>query len=430
MRTILILLVLLPVTCIKSQVIFDGKIIEPEWGVPLGISAGGPSPCFGTGNRLNSLFSSADNENLLFGIGGNIQAGKNMIVFIDSKPGGYSNGGFGRDSSPAGLKYFNHASVFDAGFFPDYCLVISTDNRRSDFFFNLFSLEGTEITGGGKNIFIGSALAANNNSIGANAADNDNTKGFEIAIPREALGFNSTRQEEVKLMAMIITDEGYLDNQFLSNAAANENCYTAAPVNFANRIPDPVIFQPDLLLPITFNYFRIAQRNNRVVLLWASAVENNLLAYEVQHSGDAIGFVTLGFVQAVGNSNMESYYEFTDREPANGKNYYRIKAVDKTGRTAFSPVVKVQYGYVDNSLVIFPNPVKNNLNLQLTGIPKGSYNLVIYNDAGQRMMTRKMEYNGGYGLQQVPLLPNMTKGPYRLVLSNLRGFYKQNFVIQ
>lgn len=411
-----------------GQIVLNGNITEPEWGTPLGTSIGGPTPCLGSGLRLNSLFASANSTHILLGIGGNVQPNHAILVFIDSKPGGYSTGNFGRDNAPAGLANFNKGIVFDDGFLPDYCLSVGTNQHHSDFFINLFELGGTA-AGGGANTNIGSALN-NGSTIGANTADNDHTKGFEVALGRNQLGFNAAMQTEVRLMALIISEAGSIDNQFVSNATAGEACYGAGSIDFRNFSPKPVAFSPDQLLPITFTQLSFTQRNTVMLLKWSSATETNMDHYELERCSDAISFTKIGHIKAQGNSNAVSNYEFPDFTPNEGKNFYRVKAVDKSGRAAYSPVVKVQFGYVDNSLGIFPNPVTDNINLQLIGLTKGKYSLVIYNDAGQRMMSKTIEYNGGYGLQQIPVLPNMTAGPYRLLLTNKSVFYKQNFLVR
>jgi len=412
-----------------GQIEFDGNITEASWGMPMASSLGGPNPCFGAGYRLNSLFASANNEYLMFGIGGNVQANAKILLFIDSRPGGFANSNFQRTSAPAGLSALSNAIQFDEEFYPDECLVIANDNSRADYNFYLYSLNGTSPTGAPLRL-LGSANASKTDLLGANAWDNDNTRGFEIAIERSQLGFDATLQQDVKLMAMIVSDAGSMDNQFLTPAAIGESCMGTRAVDFRTSQVNPVSYKPDQLLPINFSYFRFVQRNGSIVLLWASALENNMLKYEVQRSGDAIVFTSVGEINARGATTTMTDYEFPDVSPLPGKNFYRIKAIDKAGRSAYSQIVKVQFGFIDNTLGIFPNPVKNTINLQLIGIAPGKYNLTIYNDAGQRMYGTTIQYNGGYGLQQIPVLPGMTKGPYRLLLSNKSLFFKQTFVVQ
>jgi hypothetical protein len=428
MRSLLFLFLFLFAINGWGQIVFNGIISEPEWGSPLGTSIGGPIPCLNSGSRLNSLFASANSTNIYLGIGGNVQPGNAILVFLDTKPDGYNNGDFGREGSPPGLTNFNKNIVFDDRFLPDYCLSISTNTNRSSYSFVLHELSGTSL-GGGRTLF-SEFSPGNGGGLGVSTADNDHTKGFEIVLTRNLLEFNAALQSKIKLMAMIISDAGVIDNQFVNKALSSDGCYGAGALDFRNLLPDPVEFSPDQLLPITFTQFTFTQRNATLLLKWSCATETNMDHYELERSTDAINFSHIGKVIALGNNSTIFDYEFVDLLPRDGKSFYRIKAIDKAGRSAFSSVVKVQFGYVDNSLSIFPNPVADNINLQLVGLTKGKYSLVIYNDAGQRVLSKTIEYNGGYGLQTIPILPNMTAGPYRLLLTNKSVFYKQNFLVR
>lgn len=411
---------------LSGQIQCDGTIAEPEWGPPLGTSAGGPLPCFGAGFRLNSLFAAATSADIMLGVGGNVQNGNRILVFIDSKTGGVVNGNFSRINAPQGLDDFNANTKFDADFAPDYCLVVGADPVGGDYFFDLFSLS----TATGTNRYLGAAKATATDLLGANPLDYDNTRGFEVGISRSILGYDANSQPMVKLMPMIISDGGFLDNQFITPAAAGSNCYGAGAIAFETAEPNPIAFNPNLLLPITFSDFRYAQQNKNLILFWQSATETNMQRYEVERSADAIVFTTISTTAAKGNTTTVSNYESIDAKPLVGKSFYRIKAIDKSGRSAYSRLIKVQYGYVDNTLGIYPNPVKDLINLQLVGLAKGRYSLVIFNDKGQRMIAKTIEHNGGYGTQQIAVLPGMVKGPYRLLLTNKSLFYKQSFIVE
>ncbi|MEO7312179.1 MAG: hypothetical protein ABIX01_17380 [Chitinophagaceae bacterium] len=417
------------------QITFNGNMTEGYWGIPLGTSAGGAVSCSGAGNSLNSLYAAANDNEIQLGIGADVQDGHHILVFIDSKPGGYSNGSFGRSGGPSGLKNFNSNTSFDAGFLPDYCLVIGTNVTHDQFSFELYTLSGSVAFGGGPNINMGNCTVLNPVTSGlyklsCSPSTSDFTQGFELGLPKTVLGYDPGNQQIVKLMAMSITDAGSLNNQFLSKANIGEGCYGTGPINFAVASPNYVEYNPSQSLPIDFVNVYVRQVGQVIKTVWKSASEKEMKEYLVERSEDAITFTTIGTVAAKGTSTVSVDYEFADVQPIVGKNFYRVKAVDKSGRSTYSIIVKINYGRVDNSLTIFPNPVKDQINLQIVAVKPGTYDLEIFNDAGQKMISEKIVYNGGYGLQQIPLLPNMMKGPYRLLLRNKSVFYKQNFLVQ
>lgn len=215
---------------------FDGNITENFWGKPLAVSVWGPSPGFGAGHELNAVYSRADANNIYIAIAGNVQNGNRIMMFIDSKTGGYQTGNYGRNGiGNNGIKNFNSGNVFDPGFLPDYCLGIGTDAARSQFYFDLVEMKGNATTGTSVNNYIGSNLTpASGYSIGANPANNTQTQGFEIAIPKANVGYTNG---DIRIFVMYSADNGFLSNQFLTKALISSGNYGNGIVNFGFAAP-------------------------------------------------------------------------------------------------------------------------------------------------------------------------------------------------
>jgi hypothetical protein len=211
----------------------DGIMNEAAWGTALATSTGGPAPGFGTGHEINALYSIIGTDNLFFGLAGNVQSGNRILLFLDTKTGGYSDGNFGRTGAPEGIDQFNSLTTFDAGFLPDYCLVIGT-NGSGNYFFDLFTLAGTAGGGGGSNTFLGDNSSPN---LEGNPLNSDLTRGFEAIISKAALGYTGGA---IQMMAMYISDGGFLSNQFLTRANSGDGNYGSGAVNFGAAAPNPV----------------------------------------------------------------------------------------------------------------------------------------------------------------------------------------------
>lgn len=214
----------------EAQFTLDGNINESGWGAALATSAGGPAPLFGAGHELNALYVQGGDKVINFGIAGDVQNGNRILLFIDSKTGGYTNGSFGRTGAPQGIDDFNSGTTFDAGFEADYCLVIGTNVPHDNFFFDLYTLSA----GGGPAVYLGDI---SDPKIGADPLTASNTRGFEIAILKTLLGFTGGT---VKVFAMYISDGGFLDNQFLTRAGSGDGSYGSGAVTFGAAMPDPV----------------------------------------------------------------------------------------------------------------------------------------------------------------------------------------------
>ena len=112
-------------------------------------------------------------------------------------------------------------------------------------------------------------------------------------------------------------------------------------------------------LPIKSINLQAKETNGQVLLQWQTIDEINTASFTIQHSTDGKTLSDIGYKEAVGSGN--NGYRFIDKSPAEGINYYRIKAVDKTGAITYSKVASLTID--DSRLTIYPNPVKDVANI-------------------------------------------------------------------
>lgn len=74
-------------------------------------------------------------------------------------------------------------------------------------------------------------------------------------------------------------------------------------------------------------------------LTWSTATEENNDHFELQRSTDGEHFSSIGVVDGAGDSQSRIDYAFTDADPANGMNHYRLKQVDVDGVFTYSSVI-------------------------------------------------------------------------------------------
>lgn len=220
-----------------TGIVLDGTINESAWSSALSTSAGGPAPGFGSGHEINALYVASTEDSLLFALAGNVQDGNRILLFIDSRPGGYNDGSFDRTSAPQGIDDWNGSNTFDAGFEADYVAVIGTNFGSTNYFLDLFTLSST-----GSASFIGDASSA---FLGANPANADNTRGFEFILDKSQVNFDPNHS--MQLFSAYASDAGFLSNQFLTPAASGDGNYTDGVVSFGAAAPDPVAVDPALL---------------------------------------------------------------------------------------------------------------------------------------------------------------------------------------
>jgi hypothetical protein len=124
-------------------------------------------------------------------------------------------------------------------------------------------------------------------------------------------------------------------------------------------------------LPVTFGGFTGKVVSSGINLNWQTWTELNNQRFEVERSTDALKFTAVGTVisKAVnGNHQGQLNYQFTDANPTEGVNYYRIRQIDKDGASAFTKVVKIAYQVTPENSIIrnyYPNPASDRLFIQL-----------------------------------------------------------------
>lgn len=94
--------------------------------------------------------------------------------------------------------------------------------------------------------------------------------------------------------------------------------------------------------PLNFLSFTALNRGNQVALGWQTAAERNVSHFAVERSDNGRAFRTIGRVDASGIDARSNRYSYTDRDPLNGVNYYRITGIDNDGTTTISSVVPVR----------------------------------------------------------------------------------------
>ena len=102
--------------------------------------------------------------------------------------------------------------------------------------------------------------------------------------------------------------------------------------------------------------------------------------FEVQRSNNGREFATMQTVPARGAAGQYMVY---DERPAHGRTYYRLKTIDKDGRIKFSKVVSAYLAQQGEFVLeAYPNPVKNQLNISISGTINGKASVTMLNMVG------------------------------------------------
>jgi hypothetical protein len=171
-------------------------------------------------------------------------------------------------------------------------------------------------------------------------------------------------------------------------------------------------------LPITLTSAKAYEKNSGVQVEWITQQENNVNRFEVEVSLNGQQFSKVGSVQAKGNSNTISKYNFFNPNPVIGVHFYRLKIIDKSGEVTYSPVMKINSSKGTPQLTFYPNPIAGNtIVLQLNNFSKGIYTLTVTNKLGQPIFNKSIGHSGGSATEIIHLTKMPQAGVYQLKLT-------------
>ena len=162
-------------------------------------------------------------------------------------------------------------------------------------------------------------------------------------------------------------------------------------------------------LPVEILSFTAVKSDADVVLDFATTHALNAASFEIERSGDGQVFSPIGVLPATTGAVGQDY-SFTDRQPLGGTNYYRLKVVDGDGSYRYSQVDVIHFGGNSGSLVVFPNPGRSAVTIQLQ-MAAGPILLTITDITGRVIKTLSLQSMGDWLSTSVDI-SGLARGTY------------------
>jgi hypothetical protein len=170
-------------------------------------------------------------------------------------------------------------------------------------------------------------------------------------------------------------------------------------------------------LPVELANFGGAQQGKGVDLSWQTLSEEGNSHFSVQSSANGRDFTSIGRSEGSNNRTTAANYDFTDRLPHAGVNYYRLQQFDFSGESTFSEIINV---YFNDSgvaeLSVYPNPVSNGLLSVDNPSAINATKVSIFNPAGSVLLE---QHNLTVGNNIVPV--SLKSGVYFLKFATAAG---------
>jgi hypothetical protein len=148
------------------------------------------------------------------------------------------------------------------------------------------------------------------------------------------------------------------------------------------------------------------------VVEWNVENESGMQQYEIERASDGSTFLKTGIVAAL-NKGAGSY-SWTDSNPFEGNNYYRIKSVSKDGGINYTKIVKVVMDKIATEISVYPNPVKDGtIHVQMQNQQAGVYAIKLTNSLGQVLIASKVTHFESNSFETISV-GKLPKGIYQL----------------
>lgn len=143
-------------------------------------------------------------------------------------------------------------------------------------------------------------------------------------------------------------------------------------------------------LPLNLISFDAMARGNEVLLNWvsSSATASN---YFVERSNNASNWATIG--TATAQQALNGSYQFMDKQPLEGTNYYRLRIQSNDGSATYSHTIFQKIVGDGQQIVVYPNPA-NTDRLSISGLNNPTdWTVQLSNTLSQELMKTALTNN-------------------------------------
>jgi hypothetical protein len=133
----------------------------------------------------------------------------------------------------------------------------------------------------------------------------------------------------------------------------------------------------------TFGVLQAEQEALSINLTWLGNSNCDVAKFIVERASDGLQYEAIGEVQPVASGQLPVMYDFTDRTPIYGHNFYRIKVVMADSTEVVSNFVEMDFNIDKEAIFVYPNPVNSEAVLHIYPFNGQTARVFIANTLGQ-----------------------------------------------
>ena len=255
----------------------------------------------------------------------------------------------------------------------------------------------------------------------------DQANYFPVTLPLSLAGKRSTAGFNTVIDNVIINKN--LNNNYLSNSAEVLDGVTSLVSSYSSTTTDHYPIQTryffNTTLSVNWGYFMPSINGNVVTLKWETKSETDNSHFVIERSLDGKNFAEVAEQKSKGSQGAT--YQAVDQNPAQGVNYYRVKQVDRDGKSSYSEVKSVRFlGNNQAAFFVYPNPVKNNITLNYSSNSKQL--LLLVSGIDGRVQLRTSGSINDLNNQINQKVKDLARGVYIIQITDGGTTYQSKFV--
>lgn len=167
------------------------------------------------------------------------------------------------------------------------------------------------------------------------------------------------------------------------------------------------------VVPINFIEITGSSHTQGILLNWAVNGANNNDHFIIERSADGVNFIKVGDIFF---TEGKAFFQYLDKDAANGKNYYRVIASDRDNKKTISKIINISFNQTFFANIFFDVNDRNlHINFLSNISPKSTY-ITILDQSGKTVLKKMINLNSSN--QYEVNLSGFPKSVYTIFLSS------------
>ncbi len=164
--------------------------------------------------------------------------------------------------------------------------------------------------------------------------------------------------------------------------------HTGNNANFIQQLRNAV-------LPVSLISFDLKPSANSIQVEWKTASEKNSSHFILKRAGNDKVFMEVAQIPAAKESSEVSYYQYTDRFPLTGNNYYLLEQYDADGSKHLSRTISLSYSLKEQNIYTYFSE-NGILNAVIHAFKQEEpFKIALSNINGQQLSLKNVNLSGG-----------------------------------